>query len=197
MGALHFAHPFLTSAMLTDRVMPFWPTGFLHVVPLCLLVVLCISPVAAITPTMAGAASTQFLEQYAANPDVTELYYGLLYKVINEGNNIKPGPQTQCQVHYEGRLLENLTKDRAVPADKPFDSSYKNGAPSEFAPSHVMTCLREAMQLMGVGSKWELVCPPELAYGKWGVIFQEALCSCTRLNYLAVTVTHRSQRCRE
>ena len=89
--------------------------------------------------------------------------------MINEGNNVKPGPQTQCQVHYEGRLLENLTKDRAVPASKPFDSTYKNDAPSEFAPSGVMTCMREAMQLMGVGSKWELVCPPELAYGKRGM----------------------------
>ena len=84
---------------MLNRVMPFWPTEFRHVVPLCLLVVLCISPVVAIQPTIADAAGTQFLEQYAANPDVTELYFGLLYKV-------------PLSTHYSTQLLTDVVPRR-------------------------------------------------------------------------------------
>ena len=46
-----------------------------------------------------------------------------------------------------------------------FDSSIARGKPSTFAPRQVIKAWTEAMQMMTVGSKWELVCPPEIAYG--------------------------------
>ena len=46
-----------------------------------------------------------------------------------------------------------------------FDSSYKRGQPTTFAPNQVIKGWTEAMQLMGEGDKWELYVPSELAYG--------------------------------
>jgi len=46
-----------------------------------------------------------------------------------------------------------------------FDSSYKRGQPTTFAPNQVIKGWTEAMQLMVEGDHWELVIPPGLAYG--------------------------------
>merc|ERR1712028_217324 len=98
------------------------------------------------------------------------------------GQGGKPGPSTSCKCHYEGRLSTNY------PSGKTFDSSIKRGAPASFAPNQVIGCWTEAMQMMPVGSKWELVCPPEIAYGSRAMgsdipansvlVFQMELLSC-------------------
>ena len=49
-----------------------------------------------------------------------------------------------------------------------FDSSYKTGKPATFPVSGVIKGWNEALQLMPVGSKWQLVLPPDLAYGARG-----------------------------
>ena len=51
---------------------------------------------------------------------------------------------------------------------KEFDSSYKRGQPAEFPVGHVIPGWTEALQLMPVGSKWQLFIPPDLAYGARG-----------------------------
>merc|ERR1712070_879447 len=65
---------------------------------------------------------------------------------------------TPCECHYAGRLLDGTE----------FDSSYKRGAPTTFAPNQVIKGWTEAMQLMVVGDKWEMYIPMELAYGPNG-----------------------------
>jgi FKBP-type peptidyl-prolyl cis-trans isomerase len=47
---------------------------------------------------------------------------------------------------------------------KEFDSSYKRGEPATFGVSQVIKGWTEALQLMPVGSKWQLYVPDELAY---------------------------------
>lgn len=49
-----------------------------------------------------------------------------------------------------------------------FDSSYKRGSPTEFAPNQVIKGWTEAMQLMVEGDKWEMYIPSELGYGDGG-----------------------------
>ena len=66
-----------------------------------------------------------------------------------------PGPSTRCACHYRGTTIDG----------KEFDSSYKRGKPTEFAPNQVIAGWTEAMQLMKEGDKWELVIPSEIAYG--------------------------------
>jgi len=109
--------------------------------------------------TSASADATKFLEDYAAQSGTVALPSGLLYKVLKEGHGGKPSVQTPCRCHYEGMLSRNY------PGGPTFDSSYKRGEPTTFAPNQVIKGWTEAMQLMPVGSKWELVCPPEIAYG--------------------------------
>merc|ERR1712046_84587 len=128
---------------------------FLLVVLACLAMV----SVEAIKATAADSESKAFLEKYAADKDATELPSGLIYKVVKSGTGGKPSVSTPCKCHYEGRLAKNY------PSGETFDSSYARGQPTTFAPNQVIKGWTEAMQLMTVGSKWELVCPPEIAYG--------------------------------
>ena len=62
------------------------------------------------------------------------------------------------RVHYSGRLLSG----------RQFDSSYDRGQPAEFPVAGVIAGWTEALQLMPVGSKWELWIPAELGYGARG-----------------------------
>jgi len=49
-----------------------------------------------------------------------------------------------------------------------FDSSYKRGEPTSFPVNRVIRGWTEALQLMSVGSKWQLFIPSDLAYGERG-----------------------------
>ena len=62
------------------------------------------------------------------------------------------------KVHYEGRLIDGTV----------FDSSIERGVPAEFPVNRVIAGWTEALQLMTVGSQWELYIPADLAYGAQG-----------------------------
>ena len=83
---------------------------------------------------------------------------GLQYKVITMGNGPKPTADQTVTVHYKGTTIDG----------KEFDSSYKRGKPATFGVGQVIKGWTEAVQLMPVGSKWELYIPSELAYGERG-----------------------------
>merc|ERR1711924_267908 len=72
------------------------------------------------------------------------------------------GPSSPCLCHYEGRCAKDW------PSGKKFDSSYKRGSPTSFAPNQVIKGWTEAMQLMVEGDKWEMYIPSDLAYGESG-----------------------------
>ena len=78
--------------------------------------------------------------------------------MVEDGEGEKPGPTDVVQVHYEGRLIDGTV----------FDSSIQRGVPAEFPVNRVIAGWTEALQLMAVGSEWELYIPAELAYGPQG-----------------------------
>jgi FKBP-type peptidyl-prolyl cis-trans isomerase len=80
---------------------------------------------------------------------------GLQYKVITEGSGAVPKEGDKVKVHYTGKLIDGNV----------FDSSVERGQPSEFFTNQVIKGWSEALLLMNVGSKWELVIPADLAYG--------------------------------
>lgn len=82
----------------------------------------------------------------------------LQYKIITEGKGEKPKMTDTVTTQYRGRLIDGTE----------FDSSYKRGQPAEFPVSGVIKGWTEALQLMPVGSKWELYIPSDLAYGERG-----------------------------
>ena len=101
---------------------------------------------------------TAFLAANKAKQGVTTLPSGLQYKIEKEGTGPKPAASDTVVCNYRGTLIDG----------KEFDSSYKRGQPASFPVSGVIKGWTEALQLMPVGSKWDLYVPAELAYGDRG-----------------------------
>ena len=96
-----------------------------------------------------------FLTANKAKEGVKVLADGLQYKVLTEGKGPKPTASDTVTVNYRGTLVNG----------KEFDSSYKRGQPATFPVGGVIKGWTEALQLMPVGSKWQLFIPADLAYG--------------------------------
>lgn len=107
---------------------------------------------------MFKAEGEAFLAENAKKEGVVTLPSGLQYKVITEGNGNKPTASQQVKCHYEGTLVNGAK----------FDSSYDRNEPAVFPVNGVIQGWVEALQLMPVGSKWELYIPYNLAYGERG-----------------------------
>jgi len=99
-----------------------------------------------------------FLEEKAKEEGVIATGSGLLYKVIREGKGKKPTTEDKVKVNYEGKLIDGTV----------FDSSYDRGEPIVFGVTQVIKGWTEALQLMPVGSEYELYIPYDLAYGERG-----------------------------
>ena len=100
----------------------------------------------------------QFLAENKKKDGWKELPSGLQYKVVKQGSGEKPKATDTVSVNYRGTLTTG----------KEFDSSYKRNEPAEFPVNAVIPGWTEALQLMPVGSKWELAIPANLAYGERG-----------------------------
>ena len=83
---------------------------------------------------------------------------GLQYKIVKEGTGPKPTADDKVKVHYQGSLING----------KVFDSSIERGEPVTFGVTQVIAGWTEALQLMPVGSKWQLFIPSDLGYGDAG-----------------------------
>lgn len=99
-----------------------------------------------------------FLAANKAKEGVVTTASGLQYKIIVTGTGPKPTASDTVIAHYRGTLIDGTE----------FDSSYKRGEPTEFAVTKVIKGWTEALQLMPVGSKWQLFIPSQLAYGDTG-----------------------------
>ena len=102
-----------------------------------------------------GAA---FLAANKAKEGVVTLPSGLQYKILKEGTGPKPTPSDTVVCNYRGTLINGTE----------FDSSAKHGEAAKFGVGQVIKGWTEALQLMPVGSKWQLFVPSSLAYGERG-----------------------------
>ncbi|KEQ18328.1 FKBP-type peptidyl-prolyl cis-trans isomerase [Endozoicomonas numazuensis] len=100
-----------------------------------------------------------FLKENAKKPGINTLESGLQYKVIKNGQGVKPQENSEVTVNYEGRLLDN----------KVFDSSYNRNQPATFKLNQVIKGWTEGLKQMSEGSVWELYIPADLAYGPGGI----------------------------
>jgi FKBP-type peptidyl-prolyl cis-trans isomerase len=99
-----------------------------------------------------------FLTANKTKEGVVTLPSGLQYKILTEGKGPKPAATDSVVCNYRGTLVNGTE----------FDSSYKRGQPATFGVSQVIKGWTEALQLMPVGSKWQLYIPSALAYGERG-----------------------------
>lgn len=101
-------------------------------------------------------AGDEFRANFEKEDGVKKTESGILYKVEKEGTGATPKATDTVVVNYEGKLVDG-TK---------FDSSYDRKEPATFPLNRVIPGWTEAVQLMKVGSKYQVVIPPELAYGE-------------------------------
>ncbi len=102
------------------------------------------------------AAGEKFLEENKVKDGVKTTASGLQYKVLTMGSGEIPTATSKVNVDYEGKLIDGTV----------FDSSYERGQPTSFKVNQVIKGWTEALQLMPVGSEWELYIPYQLAYGE-------------------------------
>jgi len=100
----------------------------------------------------------EFLAENAKKPGVVSLPSGLQYKVITAGQGKKPQETDTVLCNYKGTFLNGTV----------FDSSERVGKPVPFQVNNVIPGFKEALQLMPVGSKWQIFVPSKLAYGENG-----------------------------
>ena len=104
------------------------------------------------------AAGEAFFASNTGNEGVEQTPDGLQYRVLRAGDGATPTTEDRVVVHYRGRLLDGTE----------FDSSYGRDEPTEFMLGVVIPGWQAALQLMQVGSHWEVWIPAELAYGERG-----------------------------
>lgn len=99
-----------------------------------------------------------FLAEAAKEAGAVQTESGLVYLELKEGSGASPAATDEVKVHYHGMLRNGDV----------FDSSVDRGEPATFALNRVIKAWTEGVQLMKVGGKAKLVCPPDLAYGERG-----------------------------
>lgn len=106
----------------------------------------------------AKAEGEAFLASNKTKEGVVTLESGVQYKILKEGKGEKPKATDTVKSHYHGTLIDGTV----------FDSSVNRGEPVDFEVSRVIPGWTEVLQLMPVGSKWEVYIPSDKAYGEYG-----------------------------
>ena len=99
-----------------------------------------------------------FLAANKTKEGVVTLPSGLQYKILKAGTGERPTLDDTVVCNYKGTLINGTE----------FDASEKHGGPLTFPVRRVIAGWTEALQLMPVGSKWQLFVPSNLAYGAQG-----------------------------
>jgi FKBP-type peptidyl-prolyl cis-trans isomerase FklB len=105
-----------------------------------------------------AAEGKKFLADNKTKEGVKTTASGMQYKVLKDGTGPVPKATDTVKVNYRGTTIDGTE----------FDSSYKRGQPASFPVNRVIKGWTEGLQLMKVGSKYQLVIPADLAYGERG-----------------------------
>ena len=105
-----------------------------------------------------AAASKKFLEENAKKEGVKTTASGLQYKVVTEGKGPKPTLDDTVEVKYKGTLINGTEFDNSA--------KHNEAGTASFPIKGIIPGWTEALQLMPVGSTWELYIPANLAYGE-------------------------------
>jgi FKBP-type peptidyl-prolyl cis-trans isomerase len=124
--------------------------------PIVLLACLSV-PAGAADDGLSLAATRAFLAANARKPGVIVRPSGLQYRILRSGFGPRPTLADTVQISYATRLIDARLVDTA-----------STDLPAVLTVGNVLRGLNEALQLMQAGDHWELVIPPELAFGARG-----------------------------
>jgi len=119
---------------------------------------LIIGAIVTILAVPAFAVANDAIDKAAKEKGAVKTPSGMVYLSIKDGKGKSPTAASTVEVNYRGTLTNG----------KEFDSSYKRNQSISFPLTGVIPCWTEGVQMMKVGGKAKLVCPPELAYGSRG-----------------------------
>ena len=106
----------------------------------------------------AKAKSEKFLADNGKKDGVVTPDSGLQYRIIEPGNDVKPGPQDTVWVRYKGSLIDGTV----------FDEVAEDADPIRLTLNRVVPGWTEGLQLIGEGGKIDLFIPSDLGYGEMG-----------------------------
>ena len=112
-----------------------------------------------ISPEKRLKLGKQFQQKYGKKEGVITLESGLQYEILVASEGKKPTLDDHIYCHYHGTTIDGVV----------FDSSVERQKPEVLVMSQLIKGWQEALLMMSTGSKWRLVIPPHLAYGKQGV----------------------------
>jgi FKBP-type peptidyl-prolyl cis-trans isomerase FklB len=114
-------------------------------------------PARAATADLSAAAGQAFLADNAKKPGVMVRPSGLQYRALRSGGGRRVKPGDAVQVQFSGSLITGVLVDGTSP-----------GLPATLVVGNVIRGLNEALQMMHVGDHWQIVLPPNLAFGAAG-----------------------------
>ena len=97
-----------------------------------------------------------FVAENVKKEGVVTLPSGLQYKILKKGDGKIPTLDDRVVCNYRGTLVDGTE----------IDSSYRRNQPATLPVKSVIAGWSQALQLMPVGSKWQIFIPPQLAYGE-------------------------------
>jgi FKBP-type peptidyl-prolyl cis-trans isomerase len=100
-------------------------------------------------------AGESFFSENAKKEGVVTLPSGLQYKILKKGDGKTPTLDDKVVCQYKATLLDGTE----------FDSTEKRGHAVTLPVKGIMAGWTQALQMMPVGSKWQLFIPPQLGYG--------------------------------
>lgn len=100
--------------------------------------------------------SDAYLEQNRKKQGIVTLSSGLQYKVLKQGKGPKPTDADTVKVNSRGTLIDG----------REFNNSAQGKGSGTLKVAALIPGLKEALKLMPVGSKWQVLIPPQLAYGE-------------------------------
>lgn len=99
-----------------------------------------------------------FLAENKSKEGIVTLESGLQYKILKAGDGDKPTLNDTVVVQYRSTFIDGTE----------FSNSSTRGQPGIFPVGKAIRGWQQALQLMPVGSKWQLFVPSNLAYGERG-----------------------------
>lgn len=110
-----------------------------------------------------------FMLNNGSRDDVVTTRSGLQYRIIDAGTTgPHPSAKDFVTINYRAKTVDGREYDSS-------DKLKKMGKPAIFRADSVLPGFTEAIQLMQTGAKWEVVLPPEMAYGRKGILAHQTI----------------------